>query len=95
MICLFQVRNSKHERNQKDPDIAMALALSRSIAEENLESRVSREEKLLALGLEDIVEEDRKVSPMLLLPPDSGNTTFFTHNEVMRVMKDETDNKLL
>lgn len=74
--CIFQARSSKSNRDLKDPDIAMAVALSRSIADEKMESRLSREEKLVALGLENIVEEDRKVSPLMLPPPDSGNATF-------------------
>lgn len=68
-----KARSSKSNRDLKDPDIAMAVALSRSIADEKMESRLSREEKLVALGLENIVEEDRKVSPLLLPPPDSDN----------------------
>lgn len=65
----------KPTRDLNDPDISMALALSRSIAEEELESRISIEEKLLSLGMEDIVDEDRKVKPVLLPPSDPGNIT--------------------
>lgn len=54
----------------------MALALSRSIADEKMESVLSREEKLLDLGLENIVEEERKISHMFLTPSDSGNSVF-------------------
>ncbi|KAK8406672.1 hypothetical protein O3P69_007326 [Scylla paramamosain] len=61
----------KHTEDLNDPDIAMALAMSRSMVEEEVESRTSREEKLFALGMEDIVNEDRKVKPVLLLPPDA------------------------
>lgn len=66
----------RQTEDQSDPDIAMALALSRSMVEEEVESRTSREEKLLALGLEDIVNEDRKVKPMVLPLLEPGNIIF-------------------
>ncbi|XP_063605582.1 uncharacterized protein LOC134780689 isoform X2 [Penaeus indicus] len=57
----------KATKNAKnDPDLAMALALSRSMVEDEAEKRASREEKLLELGLGDIVDEDRKAQPLLL-----------------------------
>ncbi|XP_069997155.1 microtubule-associated protein futsch isoform X1 [Penaeus vannamei] len=58
------IKTAKNAKN--DPDLAMALALSRSMVEDEAEKRASREEKLLELGLDDIVEEDRKVQPLLL-----------------------------
>ncbi|XP_045129207.1 uncharacterized protein LOC123514979 isoform X2 [Portunus trituberculatus] len=64
-------KSVKHTEDLNDPDIAMALALSRSIVEEEVESRTSREEKLFALGMEDIVNEERKVKPVLLPPLES------------------------
>ncbi|KAK7068815.1 hypothetical protein SK128_015732 [Halocaridina rubra] len=57
---------------KNDPDLALALALSRSMAEEEAENRALREEQLLALGLDHIVEEDRKSKPVFLLPPANG-----------------------
>ncbi|XP_047496802.1 uncharacterized protein LOC125044265 [Penaeus chinensis] len=60
---------------KKDPDLAMALALSRSMVEDEAEKRASREEKLLELGLDDIVDEDRKAQPLLLpLPSAAGKS---------------------
>ncbi|XP_068215658.1 serine-rich adhesin for platelets-like isoform X2 [Palaemon carinicauda] len=64
---------SKKLADTKDPDLAMAIALSRSVAEEEAEKRASQEEKLLALGLDNIVEEDRKVKPVVLLPYASSS----------------------
>ncbi|XP_066937260.1 LOW QUALITY PROTEIN: dentin sialophosphoprotein [Macrobrachium rosenbergii] len=66
-------RRGKNPVNNKDPDLAMAIALSRSVAEEEAEKRASEEEKLLALGLDHIVEEDRKVKPVVLLPYTSDS----------------------
>ncbi|KAK8736758.1 hypothetical protein OTU49_004635 [Cherax quadricarinatus] len=58
---------------RKDPDLAMALALSRSVAEEEAVARASREEKLLALGLDQIVDEDRQVQPVIFPHPVIDN----------------------
>lgn len=46
----------------------MALAMSRSLAEEEALVRTETEEKLLALGLDHIVEEDRRTQPIVLSP---------------------------
>lgn len=66
-------RNSKRftRAAKEDPDLAMAMALSRSMAEEEAAARASREEKLLTLGLDQIVEEDRKAQPILFPPPET------------------------
>nr|XP_045626100.1 uncharacterized protein LOC123775188 isoform X1 [Procambarus clarkii]XP_045626101.1 uncharacterized protein LOC123775188 isoform X1 [Procambarus clarkii]XP_045626102.1 uncharacterized protein LOC123775188 isoform X1 [Procambarus clarkii] len=68
-------RNNKEsvKISHKDHDLAMALALSRSAAEEEAEMRSSREEKLLAMGLEQIVDEDRKMQPLIFPFPETGN----------------------
>ncbi|KAK4323755.1 hypothetical protein Pmani_005572 [Petrolisthes manimaculis] len=58
----------KRTKENDDPDVAMALALSRSLAEEEAQTRIETEKKLLALGLDNIVEEDRKTRPILALP---------------------------
>ncbi|XP_042214441.1 uncharacterized protein LOC121861027 [Homarus americanus] len=52
-----------------DPDLMMALALSRSAAEEQVAKRAAKEEKLLALGLDQIVDEDRKAQPIIFPSP--------------------------
>lgn len=70
------IKTAKNAKN--DPDLAMALALSRSMVEDEAEKRASREEKLLELGLDDIVEEDRKVQPLLLPLQSASGMDFFS-----------------
>lgn len=55
----------------------MALALSRSMVEDEAEQRASREEKLLELGLDNIVDEDRKAQPLLLPLSSATGMRFF------------------
>lgn len=52
--------------------MAVALAMSRSLAEEEALERTKTEEKLLALGLDHIVEEDRKARPIVVLSSAPG-----------------------
>lgn len=78
----FQAKNKRETKKaaknaKNDPDLAMALALSRSMVEEEAEKRASREEKLLELGLDDIVDEDRKAQPLLLPLQSAAGMEFF------------------